>query len=72
MIALIMVTRRLCSGSASRVERALERPDLAIKVAYALIFLGRERRLRPLLEFSKVSVDIGLSLGPQARELLSR
>ncbi|MEA3133958.1 MAG: LuxR family transcriptional regulator, maltose regulon positive regulatory protein [Gammaproteobacteria bacterium] len=41
------------------LERVLERPDLAIKVAYALIFLRRERRLRPLLEFLKAQVDVG-------------
>ncbi len=33
------------------LERILERPSLVIKVAYALIFLRRESRLRPLMEF---------------------
>ncbi len=41
------------------LERVLERPDLAIKVAHALIFLRREHRLRPLLDFLKAKTDVG-------------
>jgi len=37
----------------------LERPDLAIKVAYALIFLRREHRLRPVLDFLRAHLDSG-------------
>jgi len=41
------------------LERVLERTDLAIKVAYALIFLRREHRLRPLLDFLRARIDAG-------------
>jgi LuxR family maltose regulon positive regulatory protein len=40
-------------------ERILERPDLCVKIAYALIFLRRERKLRPLLEFLRGRIDDG-------------
>jgi LuxR family maltose regulon positive regulatory protein len=58
----------VASGQLMTVERwfkrlplacVLERPDLAIKVAYALIFLRRERRLQPLLDFLRKHVDSG-------------
>ncbi len=41
------------------LERVLERPDLVVKVAHALIFLRREHRLRPLLDFLKTQTDVG-------------
>jgi len=40
-------------------ERIVERPDLAIKVAYSLIFLRREHKLRPLLDFLRRHIDAG-------------
>jgi LuxR family maltose regulon positive regulatory protein len=58
----------VASGQLMTVERwferiplvcVLERPDLAIKVAYALIFLRRERRLRPVLDFLRAHRDSG-------------
>jgi LuxR family maltose regulon positive regulatory protein len=58
----------VASGQLMTVERwferlplacVLERPDLAIKLAYALIFLRRERRLRPLLDFLRTHIDSG-------------
>jgi len=61
-------SRLVASGQLMTVERwferlplscVLERPDLAIKVAYALIFLRRERRLRPLLDFLRIHTDSG-------------
>jgi LuxR family transcriptional regulator, maltose regulon positive regulatory protein len=40
-------------------ERVVERPDLAIKIAYSLIFLRRERKLRPLLDLLRRNIDAG-------------
>jgi LuxR family transcriptional regulator, maltose regulon positive regulatory protein len=40
-------------------ERVVERPDLAIKIAYSLVFLRRERKLRPLLDLLRRNIDAG-------------
>jgi len=40
-------------------ERIAERPDLAIKIAYSLVFLRRERKLRPLLDLLRRNIDAG-------------
>jgi LuxR family transcriptional regulator, maltose regulon positive regulatory protein len=40
-------------------ERISERPDLAIKIAYSLVFLRRERKLRPLLDLLRRNIDAG-------------
>jgi len=40
-------------------EKIASRRDLAIKVAYALVFLRRRQRARPLLELLRVDVDGG-------------
>jgi LuxR family maltose regulon positive regulatory protein len=40
-------------------ERVLERSDLCIKIAYALIFLRRERKLKPLLDYLRNRIDDG-------------
>ncbi|HVN64397.1 MAG TPA: LuxR C-terminal-related transcriptional regulator, partial [Candidatus Binataceae bacterium] len=40
-------------------DRIVERPDLAIKIAYSLAFLRRERKLRPLLDVLRRNIDAG-------------
>ena len=48
-------------------EEVARRPDLAIKVAYALVFLRRQRDLKPLLKLLRgfpAGGDIGATLNP--------
>jgi LuxR family maltose regulon positive regulatory protein len=61
-------SRLVASGQLMTVERwsecipfecVVERPDLAIKIAYSLVFLRRERKLRPLLDFLRRNIDAG-------------
>jgi LuxR family transcriptional regulator, maltose regulon positive regulatory protein len=64
----VWASRLVASGQLMTVERwsecipfecVAERPDLAIKIAYSLIFLRRERKLRPLLDLLRRNIDAG-------------
>ena len=64
----VWASRLVASGQLMTVERwsecipfqrVVERPDLAIKMAYSLVFLRRERKLRPLLDLLRRNIDAG-------------
>ena len=64
----VWASRLVASGQLMTVERwsecipfqrVVERPDLAIKIAYSLVFLRRERKLRPLLDLLRRNIDAG-------------